>query len=90
MFAKVSVYRFQVYKEAGPIVQGVTGLTANQGVASLIPTWSKVVSLIPTWSHTVMGIGDQKISMVILLLPQIQEGLFQLHVKVMAYARSTG
>ena len=38
MFAKVSVYRFQVFKEVGPIVQWVTNLTANQGVAKFDPS----------------------------------------------------
>ena len=49
----------------GPIAQSGASPTAYQGVASSIPAWS----------HTIVEIDHEIISMVILLLPRIQEGL---------------
>ena len=61
----------------GCIGQCITSPTADPGVASLIPARS----------HTFVKIDHEIISMVILLLPLIQEGLCQLQAKV--YVRST-
>ena len=52
----------------GCIGQWITSPTADPGVASLIPARS----------HTYMEIDHEIISMVILLLPLIQEGLMSL------------
>ena len=60
-------------KILGPIVQLVACPTADPGV----------VSLIPAWSHTFVEIGHEIISIVILLLPLIQEGLLTVTSKSM-------
>ena len=55
----------------GPLMQWVTRLTADPGVASSIPARSK----------TFVEIDHEIISMVILLLPLIQEGLLSCSFK---------
>ena len=54
-----------LYSVPGPVAQSVASLIADLGV----------VSLIPAWSHTFVEIDHEIFSMVILLLPLIQEGL---------------
>ena len=57
-------------KVLGPVAQWVASLTADPGVASLIPTWSLV------------EIDHEIISMVILLLQLIQERLLSFTSKI--------
>ena len=49
----------------GPVAQSVGSLTAESGASSLTPAWS----------HTFLEIDHEIISMVIILLLLIQEGL---------------
>ena len=64
----------------GREVQSVTIMTADQGVASLIPGWS----------HTFVEIYHEIISTVILFHLPIQEGLLSVTSKVHVCAQSTG
>ena len=57
-------------------MQSVASLTADPGV----------VSSIPAQSHTFIAIDHEKNSMVILLLPQIQEGLLSIATKILVNA----
>ena len=63
-------------------MQYVTPRTVEQWVGSLIAD-PGIVSLIPVRSHTFMEIDREIISMVILLLPLIQEGLLSVTIKSM-------
>ena len=57
----------------GPVAQSVARPIADPGV----------VSLILTWSHTFVEIDHEIFSMVILLLPQIKEGLLSVTIESM-------
>ena len=62
-----------ISEKLGPIVQSVASPTANPGVAS----W------ISAWYHTFVEIDHEIISMIILLLQLIQEGLLSVTSKSM-------
>ena len=56
----------------GPLLQWVTHLTSDPGVASSIPAWS----------HTFVETGHEIISTAVLLLPLIKEGLLSVTSEV--------
>ena len=66
-------FALHLINKPGPVARLVASQTADPGV----------VSLILAWSHTFVVIDHEIISMVILLLPQNQEGMLSVTSKSM-------